>query len=207
MNVQQKRGGVSSTSTISPPSPSPNAVRDQVHEPAHMESDMDHEATHEAVHDRPRVRTRTGRMRRSNMDDPFWLPLEEIPEGLDYQWKRFSVHGEEDPFYVAQMRDQGFEPVDPKVHPNWVPPGYKLPHIVKLGQMLMERPLELTRQAEAENRLMARTQMTDAEARLGRLPKESETGDPKIDSIMRDGRSQIQPKVVKEYMRPIRIEE
>jgi hypothetical protein len=152
------------------------------------------------------MRTRT-RTRRSASDDPFWIPPEEIPEGLDYQWKRFSMYGQEDPFYISHMRQQGFEPVDPKRHPNWVPSDYKLPHIVKGGQILMERPIELTREAEAENRIIARAQLTDAEARLGRVPKESETGDARIDSIVREGRAQVKPRVVKEYMRPIAIEE
>lgn len=118
---------------------------------------------------RPPKRTR--RRQSTVQDDPFYIPLDEIPEGSSYEWKRYSVHGEEDPFYIAKMRSQGWEPVDPKNHPNWVPPGYREPHIIKGGQILMERPMELTIEAREESRALARQQVVEAEQRLGRTPK------------------------------------
>lgn len=108
-------------------------------------------------------------------EDIFYIPQEEIPEGSSYEWKRWSVNGMEDPFYIAQLREQGWEPVDPKRHPNWVPPGYTQPHIIKGGQILMERPMELTQEARAENRQLARQQMREAEQRLGMTPKDTLT--------------------------------
>lgn len=139
----------------------------------------------EGVHSPARIRRR-----RSNVvEDPFYIPLDEIPEGLSYEWKRYSVAGQEDPFYIAGMREQGWEPVNPKVHPNWVPPGYKEPHIIKGGQILMERPMELTKEAIAERKHNAKQQIRDAESRLGK----ADAGE-----LARE-----RPQIVKEYMRPV----
>jgi hypothetical protein len=116
-------------------------------------------------------------------DDPFYIPLDEIPEGLSYEWKRFSVAGQEDPFYLAQMRAQGWEPVDPKMHPNWVPPDYTAPNIIKGGQILMERPIELTNEARAELDALANQQMREVRARVGKSePGELERVKPRIEN-------------------------
>ena len=144
------------------------------------------------------VEARRTRQRRSTVnDDQFYIPVEEIPEGSSYEWKRYSVNGMEDPFYIAQLRQQGWEPVDPKRHPNWVPPGYDKPNIIKGGQILMERPIELTREAQAEQRQLAKTQIREAEQRLGMTPK---------DTLTRQ-HTGVEPKVVKEYVRPVPIED
>lgn len=132
---------------------------------------------------------RTRRRRADTIDDPFHIPQDEIPEGLSYEWKRWTVAGLEDPFYIANMRSQGWEPVHPRNHPNWVPPGYSEPHIIKGGQILMERPIELTREAQEEMRTLARRQIRDAESRLGK----ADSGE-----LARE-----RPQIVKEYVRPI----
>ena len=159
------------------------------------EHDQVHEPEHEIARAAPRTRTRMRRV--SAMDDPFYIPVEEIPEGSSYEWKRFSNVGQEDPFYIAQMRQQGWEPVDPRKHPNWVPPGYKDPYIIKGGQILMERPIELTQEARREQRQLARTQMIEAEQRLGMTPKDTMTRQ----------HPEIAPKVTKEIGRMIQVED
>ena len=142
------------------------------HQPATAARDADHEPAHEA----PRVRTRS---RRSTVqEDMFYIPVEEIPEGSSYEWKRFSNVGQEDPFYIAQMRQQGWEPVDPRKHPNWV-------------------PIELTQEARREQRQLARTQMVEAEQRLGMTPKDTMTRQ----------HPEIAPKVTKEIGRMIQVED
>lgn len=116
---------------------------------------------------------RTRRRKATVQEDIFYIPLDEIPEGSSYEWKRWTVHGQEDPFYIASMREQGWEPVDPKRHPNWVPPGYNQPYIIKGGQILMERPIELTQEARAEQRALSKRQMHEAEQRLGMAPRDT----------------------------------
>lgn len=139
------------------------------------------------------------RRRQANVasQDMFYIPTDEIPEGLSYEWKRWANVGQEDPFYIASLREQGWEPVNPKSHPNWLPPGYNQPHIIKGGQILMERPIELTEEARAENRQIARRQMREAEQRLGMTPK---------DTLTRDHQG-ARPQVVKEIGRYVPIEE
>jgi len=152
------------------------------------------EPLHEAAHGQAR---RTRRRKSTVSEDEFFIPIDEIPEGLSYEWKRWSVNGQENPFYIAQMREQGWEPVPPSRHPSWVPPGYKEPHIIKGGQILMDRPVELTKEAHAEQRQLAKKQVREAEQRLGMTPKGELTRE--LD--------EIKPRVVKEYMRPMPIEE
>lgn len=156
----------------------------------HTDSAPVREAARDAVHAEPR---RTRRRKATVNEDMFYIPVDEIPDGLSYEWKRFSVHGLEDPFYIAQMREQGWEPVSPKSHPNWVPPGYSQPHIIKGGQILMERPIELTNEARAEARQLAKQQIREAEQRLGK------TNDGEL--------SRVAPKLTKEIVRPMLIEE
>jgi hypothetical protein len=127
---------------------------------------------------------------------PFWIPLNEIPEGSSYEWKRVSNVGAEDPFYIAGMREQGWEPVLAARHPTWVPPGYDKPHIIKSGLMLMERPMALTLEARAEARQLANQQIREAEQRLGMTGKGEATRDL----------AEVRPRVVKEMMRAIPIE-
>ena len=150
-------------------------AREPVHEPVHAES------------------RRTRRKKSTVHEDQFYLPIEEIPEGSSYEWKRFSVHGQEDPFYLAGLREQGWEPVNPKRHPNWVPPGYNQPSIIKGGMILMERPLVLTQEAQAEQRQLARQQVREAEQRLGMTPKGELTRE----------HPEVRPRITKEIGRMV----
>ena len=176
------------------------AARNAAREPQHAAGEPAREAMHEAAHEQPRTRTR---MRRTSvMDDPYHIPKEWIPEGMSVEWKRHSVHGMEDDFYLAQMRRQGWEPVDPRnCAPSLrqlVPEGYDKPNLIKAGQILMERPIELTLEAIQESRMMARQQINEAEERLGRKGKELSSPD-----LIDDGK--IKAKVHKEWNRPVPV--
>ena len=146
-----------------PRAPIHGAAREETRSPPHV---ADHA---------PARRTR--RRQSAINEDIFYIPIDEIPEGSSYEWKRWSVHGEENPFYIAQLREQGWEPVNPKRHPNWLPPGYSQPNIIKGGQILMERPMALTLEAKKELRQLANQQMREAEQRLGMAPKGTGTRD------------------------------
>lgn len=153
-------------------------------------------ASRDKAHDSGRSRTRS-RRQASDVDNPFYIPVEEIPEGSSYEWKRHSNVGQENPFYIAQMRSQGWEPVDPRRHPNWVPPGYDKPEIIKEGMILMERPLELTQEAILENHTKATAQIAEAESRLGMAPK----------NTLSRQHPNLQNRVVKEWGRSVPVEE
>jgi hypothetical protein len=151
----------------------------------------------ESVHEPAHEPVRTRRRKASVNENPFDIPRDQIPEGLDYEWKRYSNVGQEDPFYIAQMREQGWEPVNPKRHPTWVPPGYNEPCIIKGGQILMERPMELTQEARRELRAMSKQQVKEAEQRLGMTPKGEATREL----------AEIAPRISKEFMRPMAVED
>lgn len=166
--------------------------------PEHVSSeDLRESAQREPEHEPVRVRTR--RKKNTQVEDEFYVPVEEIPDGLDYNWKRWTVNGKEDPFYIAKMREQGWEPVPPSRHPNWVPPGFNEPYIIKSGMILMDRPIELTNEAVAENKQLARQQVREAEQRLGKTPK---------DTMTRDFPG-VEPRITKEIGRmvPLTVEE
>jgi hypothetical protein len=132
----------------------------------------------------PMHMTRTRRRRYSNTEDRYALPLDEIPEGSSYEWKRFSVKGEEDPFYLTAQREQGWEPVDPKRHPNWLPDNFSGSAIIKDGLILMERPMELTLQAREEQETSSRKQVRDQEKQLMQRPADHPFIKPKVKSEM-----------------------
>lgn len=183
------------TAAVTPTPRRPGRPRNADRIPQHVAAAPEHAPDHDAAHAEPRLRTR---QRNATVnDDPFYIPLNEIPEGSSYEWKRYSNVGEENPFYIAQMRSQGWEPVDPKRHPNWVPPGYDKPNIIKSGMLLMERPIELTREAQSEQRGLAKQQMREAEQRLGMTPK---------DTLTRQHPG-VEPRLTKEYVRPVAIQE
>ena len=172
----------------------PNANRKPLHNSIRA---SEHTPENNPVHTNARKRTRQKLTRDNPADDMFYIPVDEIPTDSSYEWKRFSVNGQEDPFYLAQMRRQGWEPVDPKRHPDWVPPGYSHPSIIRGGMILMERPIELTQEAYAEQKMLARNQIVEAEQRLGKTPR---------DTLTRD-HPEIKPRVTKEYVRQIVAEE
>jgi hypothetical protein len=85
-----------------------------------------------------------GKTRRHTLtSDRFLIPEEDKPAGVSFNWKRWSVHGQEDPFYIANMRLQGWEPVNGDDMPGLVPEGHTGP-IIKEGVILMARAQELT---------------------------------------------------------------
>ena len=191
--VAKRRVRLTEAPAAEAPAPKPSVKRAPHHSSPREEL---REPQHLAEH-APERRTR--RRKQTVTDDIFYVPIDEIPEGSSYEWKRWSNLGLEDPFYIAQMREQGWEPVDPKKHPNWVPPCYSQPHIIKSGQILMERPIELTLEAQAENRKLAKQQMREAEQRLGMAPKDTGTRDL----------PEVKPRIVKEIgrMMPTAIED
>jgi len=123
---------------------------------------------------REQVRTRT--RQRPGTIDKFHLDAHLIPDGMSYEWKRQTVMGAPDPSYDQAMAENGWEPVDSSRHPQFMPQGHKGP-IVRDGLVLMERPVELTQEARAEDRMMAREQVQVKERQLSSTPDGTFTRD------------------------------
>lgn len=101
------------------------------------------------------------------LNDPF--RVDNIPDGMSYEWKRVTVYGKGDPTYDVLMREQGWEPVASARHPELVADGHIGP-IIRDGLMLMERPVELTEEAMAEDRNAARAAVSVKKQQLGEAP-------------------------------------
>lgn len=140
---------------------------------------------------RPAARTRKRRFGAG--DDRFALPMDEIPEGTTYEWKRQSVYGQRDEHYLNSLAENGWEPVSADRHRNWVAPNYQGNTIERDGMILMERPAELTKEARDELEQINNQTMRDQHARLGTAP--AGTGPRDV--------AGVRPQLKTEYVRPI----
>lgn len=106
-----------------------------------------------------------------DMPNEFEIPLEDIPAGQSYQWNNHTVFGERFPHHEAFMAKQGWEPVPTSRHPHLMPVGTppNEPIIVR-GQILVERPLELTKEALQEGLDKARGEVRMKEEQLYGAP-------------------------------------
>lgn len=92
------------------------------------------------------------------------------PDGWDYQWKRRTVYGMEDPAYQVEVQRQGWEPVPLSRHPEMMPHGWNGSTIELDGMTLMERPLVLTQEARRREREAAVGSVRAKEMQLGLAP-------------------------------------
>ena len=141
---------------------------------------------------RDRLRDKTRRYTVNS--DKFFIPqeLKDAHPDVSFEWKRESVYGQSDPYYLAEQRNQGWEPVDADDMPGLTPPGHQGP-IIREGLVLMARPAELTKQARDEVLKQSRRQINDREKQLGIAPNgHAERTAPAID---------------KQIMRPVPVEE
>jgi hypothetical protein len=79
----------------------------------------------------------------------------EIPEHLrdpryDLQWARTSCFGKPDPANINLLKSQGWREVHPKSYPGLFPDMKDRHCFERDGLMLMERPIQLTHEALAE---------------------------------------------------------
>jgi hypothetical protein len=110
------------------------------------------------------------RKRGTNIDR-FYVPKEAIPEGWDYEWKAQNIMGQENTAHMMSMSENGWTPVPASRHPGlFMPQGYEGP-ILRDNMILMERPIELTEEARAEDVAAANALMNHQRQQLGqRLP-------------------------------------
>lgn len=112
-----------------------------------------------------------GRKYRGGADMPnkFHIPPDQIPDGISYQWNNHTIFGQEQHATNVYMQAQGWEAVHSSRHPHLMPPGYDGPIIID-GQILMERPQELTNEALQEELDKARGEVFLKEQQLGMAP-------------------------------------
>ena len=97
--------------------------------------------------------------------DRFYFPIDDVPNGWVYEWKRFSVYNLEDPHYVSSLQRLGWDFVPAERHPEMMPMGTS-GHIVRDGMVLMERPETIQKLATDREKKLARDQVRVKEQAL-----------------------------------------
>ena len=134
--------------------------------------------TREATRSPTVIRGRDGEVlsrTRSGTADPFDIPADLIPPGWDYQWNVVTVTGNSDVCLDQGMGmyENGWRAVPAERHPGrFVARGTK-GEIIRGGQRLEERPMQLTVDAKAEDVRNARQLLSDRNEslKLSGVPK------------------------------------
>lgn len=127
----------------------------------------------ETPRDRAARRAAELREHRGSMDegtDEFWIDKEMIPDGWDYEWKRKTLLGAEDPAYQVQLARNGWEAVPADRHPEMMPSAGNYAVIERKGMILMERPKEITDEVRNADLRRARQQVRQKEEQLNSAP-------------------------------------
>lgn len=106
--------------------------------------------------------------KRKSTGDMFEIPKELIPKGWEYQWCAVSIVGNSEILMDQNLmfQENGWRSVPSERHDGrFMPVGHK-GHIIRGGQMLMERPKALCDEARAEDIALARRQIQDRDQSL-----------------------------------------
>lgn len=95
----------------------------------------------------------------------------EAPAGWSYNWKTWSIYNQHNPKHIANMMRGGWSFVPASRHRELLYPEYKDETIIIDGQILMERPIELTKRAEELQYRAATEQVRAKEEQLGAAPE------------------------------------
>lgn len=143
-----------------------------------------------AVSDRGTARE-TGRIIIRTAENRFDVPLDEIPSGMDYGWKVKTVNGQEAREAMINWRLNGWTPVPAGRHPGFSgEPADSQAVIERGGQILCERPMELSQQSRGMDRDKAKDQVRSQMDRLAgrarntgseRVTKISKSWEPIVD--------------------------
>ncbi len=104
-------------------------------------------------------------------EDIFYFDPANVPDGWSYEWKRKTVHGEENPQYQVQLAQNGWQAVPCERHPEMMPnSGGPYLTIERNGQILMERPAVITDHIRDRDKKRARAQVEVKEKQLRQAP-------------------------------------
>ena len=100
---------------------------------------------------------------RTQVGDIFEIPQSMIPKGWSYQWNAVSVAGNSDIILDQNhmMHQNGWRPVPAERYSGTLVPKGSKGNIIRGQQLLMERPLELTKEAQIEDIQKARQLISD----------------------------------------------
>lgn len=126
--------------------------------------------------------------------DMFHIPPEIIPDGWDYQWNLVTVLGQPQTAAMLAMAENGWRPVPAGRHVGmFMPANYsEKGDILRDGLRLEERPMALTLEARAEERMKANRLVSDQQEQLGlsqRMPDGFSRDNPNLKRMERSGTS------------------
>jgi len=122
--------------------------------------------------------------------DEFRAP--KAPDGWEYEWKRKTVLGQEDPAYQVQLARMGWEPVPTSAHPEEMPGRGNHPIIERKGMALMMRPAVISEEARSIDKQRAKDQVRAKEQQLNAAPDgQFERNDPRVKANIKKGYSPI----------------
>jgi len=100
---------------------------------------------------------------RTHVGDIFDIPKNMIPNGWTYQWNAVSIAGNSDIILDQNhmMHQNGWRPVPAERYAGTLVPKGSKGNIVRGQQLLMERPEELTKEAQQEDIRNARQLISD----------------------------------------------
>lgn len=125
-----------------------------------------------------------------NMDegtDEFRTP--DAPPGWEYEWKRKTLLGQEDPAYQVQLARMGWDHVPTNRHPEMMPSQGSHPTIERKGMVLMQRPAVISDEARAADLRRARNQVRVKEQQLNAAP----------DGTLTRDHASVRPQISKGY--------
>ena len=111
------------------------------------------------------------------------------PDGWEYEWKRRTVLGQEDPAYQVQLARMGWDPVPTPRHPEMMPTQGNHPQIERKGMVLMMRPAVISAEARSLELRKARNQVKVKEQQLNAAP----------DGTMTRDHASVRPHISKGY--------
>ena len=128
-----------------------------------------------AVESRERAKRRVEALRKQLDDlpeglDEFYIPLDIIPDGWSYEWKRYTFLNAQDPTYQVALAQTGWEAVPASRHPSLMPLGWGKAHIERKGMILMERPLEITQEMKRRDDKNARDAVRQKAEQISQAP-------------------------------------
>lgn len=99
------------------------------------------------------------------------LPFDIEPDGWSYEWKAMSVSGKLNDQHINNLRQNGWSFVPASRHPDLVGQLKGTTEIIERdGQVLMERPRQITDMVRERDRQRARAQVRSKEQQLKQAP-------------------------------------
>lgn len=121
------------------------------------------------------------------------------PPGWTYEWKRKTIAGMEDVDHINSLGENGWTSVPAERHTGTAGKS-RTGEIVRDGLMLMERPVELTNEARAEERAAARAQIqAQNDQYRGNMPRGMSTDHPGVRPSIRGNYEQSPQELQPSY--------